>query len=146
VLAAFPSADGAFGLLVHDAVAGVPGAFSLLPMAASLPAKIVETAGPVHSLAMSPASDRAVLAERGTTRESYGAYLIKFPSLATQRFALASPPNAVGMVPDAKRAFIAQDYPDGRITFIDTETGAARTLTGFELGARVVTGSEGVAK
>jgi hypothetical protein len=31
-------------------------------------------------------------------------------------------------------------HPEGRITFFDLATGAARTLTGFELASRVVTG------
>jgi hypothetical protein len=36
--------------------------------------------------------------------------------------------------------FIAQEYAGGRITFIDLEQPeiVARTITGFELGARVV--------
>jgi hypothetical protein len=42
------------------------------------------------------------------------------------------------MVPVARRAFVAQAHPEGRITFVDLETGAARTLTGFELAAKVV--------
>ena len=41
----------------------------------------------------------------------------------------------------ARRAWIAQEHPEGRITFIDLDSGQARTITGFELGARVVDGS-----
>jgi hypothetical protein len=59
-----------------------------------------------------------------------------------ERYALASPPNAVGIIAGAKRAFIAQDHPEGRITFVDLDTGASRTLTGFELSSRVVDGSK----
>jgi hypothetical protein len=142
VLGLFSSLDAAFALVLHDKVAGVAGAFSILPVAATLPAKIVETKAPPTAVAFSDASDRFIVAERGTQAGSYGAYLGRLPQLRVDRFALASPPSAVGIVPSAKRAYIAQDYPDGRITFIDLETGLARTLTGFELGARVVDGSK----
>jgi hypothetical protein len=47
-------------------------------------------------------------------------------------------PGATGIVPLAKRGFVAQKHPEGRITFIDLETGAAQTLSGFEIAARVV--------
>jgi hypothetical protein len=63
------------------------------------------------------------------------------PQLMSERYALASPPIAVGVVPGARRAFIAQQHPEGRLTFIDLESGVARTLTGFELSSRVVDGS-----
>jgi hypothetical protein len=33
---------------------------------------------------------------------------------------------------------VAQKHPEGRITFVTLESGEARTLTGFELGSRVV--------
>jgi len=58
------------------------------------------------------------------------------------RFALASPPIATGMLVAAQRAFVAQEHSEGRLTFIDLGSGQARTLTGFELGERVVDGSE----
>jgi hypothetical protein len=45
------------------------------------------------------------------------------------------------VVAGARRAFVAQQHREGRITFIDLISGEARTLTGFELGARVVDGS-----
>ncbi len=64
------------------------------------------------------------------------------PSLSVTRYPLASPPIAAGIVGGARRAYVAQQHPEGRITFIDLDGGTARTLTGFELSARVVTGSK----
>jgi hypothetical protein len=61
-----------------------------------------------------------------------------FPSLEVQRFSLASPPIAAGVVAGAGRGYVAQKHPEGRITFITLDSGEARTLTGFELGSRVV--------
>jgi hypothetical protein len=36
------------------------------------------------------------------------------------------------------QAFVAQEYPGGRVSFIDAATEQVRTITGFELGAGVV--------
>jgi hypothetical protein len=73
------------------------------------------------------------------------------PSLEVTPFTLASPPSAVGISVGAHRGYVAQDYSEGRITFVDLATSSAcdasascnlsRTITGFELGARVVNGS-----
>jgi hypothetical protein len=87
-------------------------------------------------------ADTAIVSERGDAQKVYGAYLAKLPSFQVERFALASPPIAVGIVPAAKRGFVAQQHPEGRITFLDLDTGLARTLTGFELASRVVDGSK----
>lgn len=83
-----------------------------------------------------------MIAERDDKGKVFGAYLARTPQLMVERYPLASPPISVGIVPAAKRAFVAQQHPDGRLTFIDLETGVARTLTGFELSSRVVDGSK----
>ncbi len=144
VLAAFVAPDARHAVVVHDKTAGPsgsPGAFSLVPIGAEpLPAKIVATQAPPSAVAMT--NDRAVVAERADTTKVYGAYLGRTPELMVERYALASPPIAVGVVQGAKRAFVAQEHPEGRITFIDLDTGLARTLTGFELASRVVDGSK----
>jgi len=46
-------------------------------------------------------------------------------------------PQASGLVPEANQAFVAQQHPEGRITFIDLDTNAQHTLTGFELSTKV---------
>lgn len=145
VLAVFSSPDAAHAVVLHDKTAGTvdmpgtPGAFSILPVADALPAKIVATLAPPTAVAVT--NDRAVVAERDDATKVYGAYLGRMPQLEVDRYPLASPPIAVGVVAGAKRAFIAQQHPDGRLTFIDLESGVARTLTGFELSSRVVDGS-----
>lgn len=139
VLAAFASPDAKHATILHD-IKTQDGAFSLVPLATDLPAKIVAmTAKPAH-VAMT--TDTALVSERGDAQKIYGAYLAKLPSFQVERFALASPPIAVGIVPAAKRGFVAQQHPEGRITFLDLDTGLARTLTGFELASRVVDGSK----
>jgi hypothetical protein len=44
----------------------------------------------------------------------------------------------VGTIPATQRAFVGQDHPEGRITFIDEATGALQSVTGFELNSRIV--------
>lgn len=50
---------------------------------------------------------------------------------------LGSPPTSVGAVPASERAFVGQDHPDGRISFIDWATSNIQTVTGFELNSRI---------
>jgi len=45
--------------------------------------------------------------------------------------------QASGLVPEANQAFVAQQHPEGRITFIDLDTRELHTLTGFELATQV---------
>lgn len=144
VLAVFPAPDARHAVVLHDRTTGgaspAPGAFSVVPIASSLPAKIVSTLAP--PVAVATTADRAVVAERSDAAGVFGAYIARMPQLMVERLPLASPPTAVGIVPAAKRAFISQVHPEGRLTFVDLDTGASRTLTGFELSSRVVDGSK----
>lgn len=51
---------------------------------------------------------------------------------------LGSPPSAVGILPGAQQAFVAQRHPLGRLSFIALATGAVRTVTGFDLNSQIV--------
>ena len=115
-------------------------AFSLVPTAAVLPARIVSIDAPPFAVAMT--NDRAVVAERSDTAKVYGVHVAKMPELTSTRYELASPPSAAGVITSVRLAYVAQKHPEGRITFVHLDTGTARTLTGFELAARVVDGSK----
>jgi hypothetical protein len=147
VLAVFPTADAQNAIVLHDITPsnGVEGAFSIVPIASSLPANIVSLPAPPTAVALAPSSDRALVSMRDDTAQNYGVYLARMPSLQTISYVLASPPIAVGIVAGADTGYIAQDYSEGRITFVDLEedggAGGVRTITGFELGARIVEGS-----
>lgn len=116
----------------------VAGAFSLLPLDGTHPALIQATDAPIQAVAVSPASDRILITVRDDRQAIFGAYVGQFPTLAVQRYPLASPPIAAGVAAAARRGYVAQQHPDGRITLITLDSGDARTLTGYELGARVV--------
>lgn len=135
------SADG--GGAASDGGAPPPGpragrAFSLVPLAEDLPAKIQTTDAPPESVVLSPAGDRALVTIHDDIKHIYAVYMGLFPTLEVQRIGLASPPIAAGVVAGAGRGYVAQKHPEGRITFVTLDNGEARTLTGFELGSRVV--------
>jgi hypothetical protein len=144
VLGVFPTHDAEYAVVLHAPAAGSlkKGAFSIVPVGTTLPARIEGTDAKLTAVALSPQSDRAVLTERDDATRIFGAWIARMPSLAADRYTLASPPIAAGIVAGARRAWIAQQHPEGRITFIDLDGGTARTLTGFELSARVVDGSQ----
>jgi hypothetical protein len=143
VLAVFPNLGATHAVVLHQPTSD-GNAFSLVPLAATLPAKIVATEAPPTAVALSPNNDAAVVAVRDDNQTLSGVYVAKLPDLSVQFYALGSPPTAAGIVAGANQAFVAQLHPEGRVTLIDLTTGQARTLTGFELGARVVTGAAGV--
>jgi DNA-binding beta-propeller fold protein YncE len=120
--------------------AGTPaaGAFSLLPLDGTHPALIQTTDAPIQAIAFAPAGDRVLLTVRDDRQAIFGVYLGLFPTLEVRRYPLASPPIAAGIAVAAGRGYVAQQHAEGRITFITLDSGEARTLTGYELGARVV--------
>jgi hypothetical protein len=58
-------------------------------------------------------------------------------SFVVEHIALGSPPTSIGAVPDTHKVFVGQEHPDGRIAFIDWETGELESVTGFELNSRI---------
>lgn len=137
-----PDAAHAIALLAPGTGSTRAGAFSVVPVATDLPPRIQGTDAPPIAVALSPApTTRAVIATRDDSTHVYSAYVVRMPELQVDRVPLSSPPLATGMVPAANKAYVAEEYPEGRITFIDLSTGSAHTLTGFELGAKVVDGT-----
>jgi hypothetical protein len=150
VLAVFPTPDAKNAIVLNNVTpsGGINGAFSLVPLAGTLPANLVAVAAPPTSVAIAPTSDRAVISIRDDSSSTYGLDLALFPSLQVIQQSLASPPIATGIAAGAGRGYAAQDYSEGRITFIDLFApdggvpGLTRTITGFELGARIVDGRD----
>lgn len=145
VVAVFPAPDSlhAVALLAPGAGSNKAGAFSVVPIAKDLPPKIQGTdAKPMSVSIAPPPSNRALVTVRDDTKKIHAVYLARMPELQVDKLSLASPPLAAGMVPAAGVGWVAQKHPEGRITFVDLAKGSARTLTGFELGAKVVDGSK----
>lgn len=55
----------------------------------------------------------------------------------TKDHPLGSPPEHVRFLAKAKQVAVTQTHPSGRITFVHTQTGLAKTVTGFELNGGV---------
>lgn len=140
VRALFAAPDGAHavGLLSPPEGSTRAGAFSLIPVAENLPPKLQGTQSPTFGVALS--TDNALITTRAGAGQQQQAFLAGFPSLRVDAVELPSAPTASGMVVDAGVAFVAQEHAEGRITFVDLEDAGARTLTGFELGLKVVDG------
>jgi hypothetical protein len=117
------------------------GLFSIVPTELVRSPRIVGTDAQPSEIAFSDAaSGTALVTVHDSSVAVRGVYVINLANLEQNFVALASEPlpGATGIVPGAKRGFVAQKHPEGRITFIDLETGAAQTLSGFEIAARVV--------
>lgn len=146
ILGVFPTANAAHAVVLHDALeeAGshYPAAVSLAPIALGLPPKIIGVDAPLVSIAITPAGDHAIIAAGDEKTGVYQALLGAMPSLAVQKFKLASLPIAAGIVAAADCGYVAQKHPDGRITFFNLQNGEARTITGFELATQVVDGTQ----
>jgi hypothetical protein len=132
---------GAPSAVPPEPVVPVPArAFSLVPLDGSRSGRIQGTEAVPQSIGVGPASDRVLVSIRDDVARTYAVYVASVPALEVQRFALASPPTASGVVAGAARGYVAQQHPEGRITFIPFDGTSLRTITGFELGARVVDG------
>jgi hypothetical protein len=144
VNAVFPSPDGAYAIasLVPKNGTDKPG-FSVVPVYRALPAHTQSTEAPVFAVAQrsSPSARAIVTVSDGAA--NFAAYVVRMPELVVDRVKLPSRPlaGATGLVPDAGMAYVAESHPEGRITFIDLETGVPRTITGFEVAAKVVNGN-----
>jgi hypothetical protein len=117
-----------------------------VPLAKDLPAAIQGTAARTVPLdfakeqpAMVAIDDAHALVTVSNQTDVHVAYLVSMPALTVDAIPLASAPlpGASGIVPAANQAFVAQRHPEGRITFIDLDSGKQHTLTGFELSAQV---------
>jgi len=157
VLAVFPTPDSNNAVVLHSVTPttdpqmpamNVLGAFSLVPIATTLPVQLVPVPAEPTSVAISAASDRVVISLRDDPTTTYGLDVGLFPSLQVISQTLASPPVAAGIVNGAGQGYAAQQYAEGRITFVDLyppdggAPGAALTITGFDLGARIVDGRD----
>jgi hypothetical protein len=146
VLAVYPTPDATHAVVLHKSFGGTaftkPGAIGVVPLAADLSGIIQATDAPPQYVAIAPDSKSALVSVRDDARNIYAIYRPRMPSLDIEKMTLASPPMSLGVVGGIVPpvGFIAQEYAGGRITFVDLGQPeiVARTITGFELGARVV--------
>jgi hypothetical protein len=140
VLAVFPTPDAAHAVVLHDSYGGTqymsPGAFSLVPLAVERGANIKALTAPPKQVAIAPDSKTAIVTARDDATAKYLASVGQMPALTITDLTLVSPPMSAGIV-GLTTGYVAQEHPEGRVTFIDFGTGALHTVTGFELGASI---------
>lgn len=98
--------------------------------------KRTEHVPPLH-LVFTTDGTHAVVTLRDDTRRIFRAEVADLATLVIQPRALASAPQFAGPLPGGGRVWITQVHPAGRISFLDTITGALRTATGYYLNAGI---------
>ncbi len=140
--AAFPSRDGSHVVTLMGAPVGSTklGAFAVVPRDAERAPKIVGTEAPPSGVALAHGASTDLITVEDVKRGRFGVYIAQSATLQVDYVELASRPLAAGLITTngVEIGYVAQEHSEGRITFIDLKTGGVRTLTGFELGARVV--------
>lgn len=143
--------DGRSALIVHGRSEGDPMAagldletqidrsygYSLLDVGERF-IRLQLTSAEVGPFALVPGGTHAFVLLRDDARGVAKVQRITLGSFTVQDLALGSPPRSVGAVPSTERAFIGQEHPEGRITFVDWNTGSQQSITGFELNSRIV--------
>ncbi|HYQ40533.1 MAG TPA: hypothetical protein VER11_01150 [Polyangiaceae bacterium] len=140
----YPSPDGAYAIASFTAPrdsGGKPG-FAAIPVTNTTPVRVQTTDAPVFAVAQSAGKTPRAVVTVSDGIANFSAYVVRMPELVVDAVKLPSRPlaGATGLVPEAGVAYIAQAHPQGRITFINLETGVPRTITGFEIAAKVVNG------
>lgn len=143
--------DGRTALVIHGRAAGNPNepnidletridrawGYTLVDVPTRF-AKLQLTPADPGSTALTPDGDFAFVTLRDDTAGVSLVQRVSMRSFVVSDTQLGSPPLAVGVVPGTMRAFVGQEHPEGRITFIDWGTGALQSVTGFELNSRIV--------
>lgn len=139
IRAVFPAPDARFAVAFQGPAAGSDkaGGFSVLSLEEPRSPRIVATDAEPVQIAFAPDAPSALVTVRSDARRAFGAYLVDLVQQRVDFVALASPPESAGVVVEARRAYVAQAHPEGRITFVSTQDQSVQTLTGFELAARI---------
>ena len=143
VVGVFASPDSSTAIVFQTPPAGSTkkGLFSIVPTEVMRAPRLVGTdAVPAEIAFGGAAPGKALVTVHDSHSTVRGVYVIGLANLEQNFVSLSSEPlpGATGIVAEANRGFVAQKHPEGRITFIDLDTGVAQTLSGFEIAARVV--------
>ena len=138
VLAAKAPGDPASATSVDDFIARSYG-YALVDLETGF-AKLQLTPVDPGPLAYAPDGSRAYVALDGgdAVTATRALQVVTAQTAIVETRALGSPPSAIGIVPGAQQAFIAQRHPLGRMSFVALTTGAVRTVTGFDLNSQIV--------
>ncbi|MCG8553694.1 MAG: hypothetical protein MJD61_00175 [Proteobacteria bacterium] len=122
--------------LTPDQVIDRSFAYSLLNIASGF-VKLQVTQADVGPFAVMPANSHLFVLIRNDLQHVREVQRIALESLQISTTRLGSPPLSVGAVPGTEHAFVGQEHPEGRVTFVHWNSGEAQTVTGFELNSRI---------
>lgn len=128
------SNDGTFAIVYGAGAETGKGAFSVVALDRERFARVVGTSAPIQAVSVSPFGF-LVAAHSSAVSE---AHVGRLPELGVDRLVLASRPLSVGILEAEQLGYVAQEHPEGRITFIGVRSGEVRSVSGYELSAEVV--------
>lgn len=100
--------------------------------------KLQLTAADPNPFAITPSSSHAFVLLRDDKAGVRIAERVDLSSFIAVDFSLGSPPNSIAALSqDIHKVFVGQVYSEGRISFIDWESGVVQTVTGFALNGRI---------
>lgn len=119
------------------AIAGRHG-FSLVELDTGF-AKLETTDAPPGGLVFAPDQPLALLHLADAERGVADWVRVRLDDLGVERRALASTPEVIGLLPSVSRAFVTQQHPTGRISFLplDRPDAPLETVTGYALNGRI---------
>jgi hypothetical protein len=144
------SPDSSTALIVHQKLEGSPDepgldpdsvidrshGYSVLDLDSGF-SKLQTVAAPVGPSTVVPDGSALFVLFDDAGKTLREVHRVGLESFLVDRVVLGSPPTSVGAVPGTRRVFVGQEHPDGRISFIDWETGDVESVTGFELNSRI---------
>ncbi len=131
--------DGNDAMLLHEAstTAQPPWSYTLVDLSKPFPVKKRQTTeaspGPVL---FTPEGDRALVLLRDDEAGVQRIDLVDLRTFIVDGLELGSPPEGAGYVDATDKAFVSQEHPTGRITFVSAD-GSIETVTGFRLNDAV---------
>ncbi len=100
-------------------------------------AKLQITSADPNPFAITPKSEFAFVLLRDDSADVRIAESIDLTSFQTADFVLGSPPNSIAALSSDTEVFVGQVHPEGRISFINWQTGQVSSVTGFALNGRI---------
>ncbi len=143
------SPDGANALILHNRIPGDPSplddfetqldhrfGFSLLRLD-TLFAKLQVTSADPGAFAFVADGSAAYLIVADEAEGLRDIAALDLDSYIVTTLSVGSHPTEIGAVSGTGRVYVSQRHPMGRMSFIDVETGAVRTVTGFQLNGQI---------
>jgi hypothetical protein len=100
-------------------------------------ARFRQTDAPPLGIAVSSAAGALAAIVAASGERDAELHVVDFETLALHAEALPAAPRAVGFVGEGRYVYAELEHPDGRLIFVEIESGDVRTATGFLIAERV---------